>query len=154
YQHLWSEGCGSTTEENTKISWLDKGKFYTLTSTISKDDELRFVRIGANDAEFNLRREPGFIIRRKETQNTIFVSITESHGSYSPVTESAINSNSNIKELKVILDNVDYTAISITTVNDITKVFIIANNNASKEETHTLNINDKNYEWSGSYYFK
>ncbi|MEP2238203.1 MAG: alginate lyase family protein, partial [Maribacter sp.] len=43
YQHLWSEGCGSTTEENTKISWLDKGKFYTLTSTISKDDELRFV---------------------------------------------------------------------------------------------------------------
>ncbi|MDF4203870.1 alginate lyase family protein [Maribacter sp. SA7] len=154
YQHLWSEGCGSTTEENTKISWLDKGKFYTLTSTISKDDELRFVRIGANDPKFNLRREAGFIIRRKDTQNTMFVSITESHGSYSPVTESAINSNSNIKELKVILDNVDYTAISITTVNDITKVFIIANNNASKKATHTLNINDKNYEWSGSYYFK
>ncbi|MDO6473383.1 alginate lyase family protein [Maribacter sp. 1_MG-2023] len=154
YQHLWSEGCGSTTEENTKLSWLEKGKFYTLTSATSKDDELRFVRIGANDPEFNLRREAGFIIRRKDTQNTLFVSAIEAHGSYSPVSESAVNSNSSISALKVILDTIDYTAISITTVKDSTKLFIIANTNASKEATHTLKINDKNYEWSGSYYFK
>ncbi|WP_324025333.1 alginate lyase family protein [Maribacter sp. BPC-D8] len=154
YQHLWSEGCGSTTEENTKLSWLDKGKFYTLTSATSKDDELRFVRIGANDPEFNLRREAGFIIRRKDTQNTLFVSAIEAHGSYSPVSESAVNSNSSISTLKVVLDTVDYTAISITTVKDSTKLFIIANTNTSKEATHTLKINDKNYEWSGSYYFK
>ena len=154
YQHLWSEGCGSTTQENTKLSWLDKGKFYTLTSATSKDDELRFVRIGANDPEFNLRREAGFIIRRKDTQNTLFVSAIEAHGSYSPVSESAVNSNSSISALKIVLDTVDYTAISITTVKGTTKLFIIANTNASKEATHTLKINDKNYEWSGSYYFK
>ncbi|TDT43690.1 alginate lyase [Maribacter spongiicola] len=154
YQHLWSEGCGSITEENTKLSWLDKGKFYTLTAATSKDDELRFVRIGANDPEFNLRREAGFIIRRKDTQNTLFVSAIEAHGSYSPVSESAVNSNSSISALKVVLDTVDYTAISITTAKDATKLFIIANTNASKEATHTLKINDKNYEWSGSYYFK
>ncbi|WP_405400953.1 alginate lyase family protein [Maribacter sp. Asnod2-G09] len=154
YQHLWSEGCGSTTEENTKLSWLEKGKFYTLTSATSKDDELRFVRIGANDPEFNLRREAGFIIRRKDTENTLFVSTIEAHGSYSPVSESAVNSNSSISALKIVLDTVDYTAISITTVQGTTKLFIIANTNASKEATHTLKINDKNYEWSGSYYFK
>ncbi|WP_299800718.1 alginate lyase family protein [uncultured Maribacter sp.] len=154
YQHLWSEGCGSTTEENTKLSWIEKGKFYTLTSATSKDDELRFVRIGANDPEFNLRREAGFIIRRKDTQNTLFVSAIEAHGSYSPVSESAVNSNSSISALKVVLDTVDYTAVSITTVKGNTKLFIIANTNASKEAKHTLKINDKNYEWSGSYYFK
>ena len=154
YQHLWSEGCGSTTEENTKLSWLDKGKFYTLTSATSKEDELRFVRIGANDPQFNLRREAGFIIRRKDTQNTLFVSAIEAHGSYSPVSESAVNSNSSISALKVVLDTVDYTAVSITTVKGTNKLFIIANTNASKEATHTLKINDKNYEWSGSYYFK
>ena len=154
YQHLWSEGCGSTTEENTKLSWLDKGKFYTLTSATSKEDELRFVRIGANDPQFNLRREAGFIIRRKDTQNTLFVSAIEAHGSYSPVSESAVNSNSSISALKIVLDTADYTAISITTVKGTTKLFIIANTNASKEATHTLKINDKNYEWSGSYYFK
>ncbi|WP_291967450.1 alginate lyase family protein [Maribacter sp.] len=154
YQHLWSEGFGISTDENTKLSWLDKGKFYTLTSASLENDELKFVRIGANDPNFNLRREAGFIIRRKNTQNTLFISTTETHGGYSPVTESAVNSYSNIKELQVILDNEDYTAVMITTVKDITKVFIIANNNASTEARHTLKIKDKNYEWSGSYYFK
>jgi hypothetical protein len=154
YQHLWSEGCGSTTEKNTKLSWLEKGRFYTLTSATSEDDELRFVRIGANDPEFNLRREAGFIIRRKEANNTLFVSTIEAHGSYSPVSESAVNSNSTISALEVVLDTEDYTAISITTVKDISKLFIVANTNASKEATHTVKINNKNYEWSGSYYFK
>ncbi|APQ16785.1 alginate lyase family protein [Maribacter hydrothermalis] len=154
YQHLWSEGIGSSTNENTKLSWLEKGRFYTLTSVTSKEDELRFVRIGANDPEFNLRREAGFIIRRKDAQNTTYVSVIESHGSYSPVSESAVNSNSNIKEVNVVLDSFDYTAIAITTVKDTTKLFIIANSNATKEATHKVKINDKNYEWSGSYYFK
>ncbi|HDZ04938.1 hypothetical protein LCGC14_0299260 [marine sediment metagenome] len=153
YQHLWSEGCGSTTEENTKLSWLDKGKFYTLTSATSKNDELRFVRIGANDPEFNLRREAGFIIRRKDSKNTLFVSAIEAHGSYSPISESAVNSKSNITELNVVLDTVDYTAISITTVNGNNKLFILANTNASKEAKHTLKINDKDYTWTGSYYY-
>ena len=153
YQHLWLEGCGSTTDENTKLSWLDKGRFYTLTSATSKDDELQFVRIGANDPEFNLRREAGFIIRRKDSKNTLFVSAIEAHGSYSPVSESAVNSNSNITELNVVLDTVDYTAISITTLNGNTKLFILANSNASKEAKHTIKINEKNYTWVGSYYY-
>ncbi|MBD0777263.1 alginate lyase family protein [Maribacter sp. ANRC-HE7] len=153
YQHLWSEGCGSTTAENTKLSWLEKGRFYTLTSATSKDDELRFVRIGANDPEFNLRREAGFLIRRKDAKNTLFVSVIEAHGSYSPVTESAVNSNSNVALLKVVLDTIDYTAISITTIKGDTKLFIIANTNASKEAKHTLNINEKNYTWMGCSYY-
>ena len=153
YQHLWAEGIGSSTDDNTKLSWLEKGRFYTLTSVTSKEDELRFIRIGANDPEFNLRREAGFIIRRKDAQNTIFVSVIESHGSYSPVSESAVNANSTIKELKVVLDSVGYTAIAITDVEEKTKLFIIANTNAAKEATHKIEINNKNYTWIGSYYY-
>ena len=59
------------------------------------------------------------MLRRKNTKNTLFVSAIEAHGSYSPVSESAVNSKSNIKELKVVLDTVDYTAISITTLKEI-----------------------------------
>jgi hypothetical protein len=114
---------------------------------------LLFTRIGANDPEFNLRREAAFMLRRKNTTNTLFVSVIESHGSYSPVSESAVNSNSNIKTLKVELDSEDYTAISITNVNGNTKLFITANTDTSKEANHNIKIKDKNYEWSGSYYF-
>lgn len=153
YQHLWLEGTGMTNNENTKFSWLDNGRFYTMTSATLPNDELKLVRIGANDPEFNLRREAGVILRRKDTNNTLFVSTIESHGSYSPVSELAINSNSNIKELKVVVDTAAYTAIEITAVNDETSLFIIANTDNSKEAEHKLKINDKNYEWSGSYHF-
>ena len=94
------------------------------------------------------------MLRRKNAKNTLFVSAIEAHGSYSPVTESAVNSNSSIKDLKVILDTEAYTAIQITNIKGNTKLFITANTDASKEAKHNLIINDKNYEWSGSYYFK
>ncbi len=151
YQHLFVEGSAKASSENSKLSWLNKGKFYTLTSVTNNNDELLFTRIGANDPEFNLRREAALMVRRKNAKNTLFVSTIEAHGSYSPVTESAINSNSSIEELKVVYDTEEYTAIAITNVKGSTKLFITANTNASKEAKHTLKINDKNYEWSGSY---
>ncbi|WP_178989324.1 alginate lyase family protein [Winogradskyella schleiferi] len=154
YQHLFLEGSTKSSTDNSKLSWLNKNKFYTLTTLTNTNDNLLFTRIGANDPEFNLRREAAFMIRRENTQNTLFVSTIEAHGSYSPVSESAINSNSNIKAIEVVLDTEDYTAIAITTINDTTKIFITANTNASNKPTHKLEINNKNYEWSGSYYFK
>lgn len=154
YQHLFLEGKGKVTNANSKLSWLNKGKFYTLTSVTNTTDELLFARIGANDPEFNLRRDPALILRTKNSKDRTFVSVIESHGSYSPVTESAVNSNSSITELKIILDTEAYTAIQITNVKGNTKLFITANTNASQEAKHNLKINDKTYEWSGSYYFK
>lgn len=154
YQHLFVEGTAKATSDNSKLSWLNKGKFYTLTTLTNTNDELLFTRIGANDPEFNLRREAALMLRRKNTKNTLFVSTIEAHGGYSPVTESAVNSNSSIKELKVVFDSDAYTAIEITNVKGNTKLFITANSNASKEATHNVKINDKNYEFTGTYYFK
>ncbi|WP_216785288.1 alginate lyase family protein [Cellulophaga sp. HaHaR_3_176] len=154
YQHLFIEGSAKASTDNSKLSWLNKGKFYTLTTVTSNDDELLFTRIGANDPEFNLRREAALMLRRKNTKNTLFVSAIEAHGGYSTVSESAVNSNSYIKELKVILDTEDYTAVQITNVDGNTKLFITSNTNASKETDHKLKINNINYKWTGVYYFK
>ncbi|MBC3844793.1 alginate lyase family protein [Winogradskyella echinorum] len=154
YQHLYLEGIGNELDENTKFSWFSNNKFYTLTTITNNKDEILFTRIGANDPEFNLRRDPALLLRTKNEKNKTFVSLIETHGSYSPVTESAKNSNSSIKEIKMVLDTEAYTAIQITNIKGNTKLFITANINASAEAKHTLKINDKNYEWSGSYYFK
>ena len=154
YQHLYLEGTGKSNKDNTKFSWLNKGKFYSLTAISDAKDEIFFTRIGANDPEFNLRREAAIMLRRKNIKNTIFVSAIEAHGSYSPVSESAVNSKSSIKELKMVLDTADYTAISITTIKGTTKLFITVNTNASKEAKHTLKINNKKYTWVGSYDYK
>ncbi|MEM6515551.1 MAG: heparinase II/III family protein [Bacteroidota bacterium] len=153
YQHLFLEGEGNAKADNSKLTWLNKGKFYTITTVTNTSDELLFTRIGANDPDFNLRRDPALILRRKNAENTFFISAIEAHGSYSPVTESAVNSKSNIKELKVILDTEVYTAVQITNLEGNTKLFITANKNASNEVRHRITINNKNYDWSGSYYF-
>ncbi|NNE75848.1 MAG: alginate lyase family protein, partial [Pricia sp.] len=71
YQHLYLEGKGKPSSENIKLSWLGNGNFYTLTSVTNPSDEVLFTRLGANDPEFNLRRDAAIMLRRKNTNNTV-----------------------------------------------------------------------------------
>ena len=71
YQHLYLEGQGNPSADNTKFSWMGNGRFYTLTSATDTSDELLFTRIGANDPEFNLRRDAALMIRRKDAKDTV-----------------------------------------------------------------------------------
>ncbi|MBU2938244.1 heparinase II/III family protein [Lacinutrix sp. C3R15] len=154
YQHLWKETESKAKADNIQFTWLNNRKFYSLTSATSNEDAIILARIGANDPEFNLRRDPSIILRKKNTKATVFASIIEPHGNYNPISEKANNAYSSFKSIKVLIDNVKYTALELQLKSGVSKVFILANNNASKEAKHTLKINDKNYEWSGSYYFK
>jgi hypothetical protein len=151
YQHLYVEGRGSPGGDNTKFSWMGHGRFYTLTSVTEDSDELLFTRIGANDPDFNLRRDAGFMLRRKAAGNTVFATVVEPHGSYSPVSELAIDSSSSIAELRVVHDDERYTAVAIEHLEGHTRVFILANSDASSSSTHELTIDGKAYRWAGPY---
>ena len=153
YQHLYLEGKGNAPSDTTKFSWMDKGRFYTLSSVTSADDELLFTRTGANDPEFNLRRDPAFMIRRNVAGNTVFVSVIEPHGSYSPVTELATNSRSSIAGLRILRDDEDYTAISIEDVDGNVSVFVLSNTDASASAMHSLDIDGEAFTWSGPYLY-
>ncbi|MDR9828802.1 heparinase II/III family protein [Vibrio sp. FNV 38] len=153
YQHLYVEGISESLEEGSwQFTWMNEYKYYTLTSTSEQNDEVMFTRIGANDPDFNLRRDAGIMIRRDETQDTTFASVLEPHGSYSPVTELSNNPNSSIKNIEVLKSDDDYTAVSIGTMDDRDIVFILSNSDASSSKTHELNIGDKTYRWTGVYY--
>jgi len=153
YQHLYLEGVGKPNQGTSKFSWLSNNRFYTLTSVASDSDKLLFTRIGANDPDFNLRSDPAFMIRRENFSDTVFVTTIESHGSYSPVNETATNSKSSIKELKVIHDDEDYTAITIEDVYGQLNVFLLSNGDSSKSKTHRLAIDGKPYTWEGAYHY-
>jgi len=153
YEHLYLEGRGKPSSDNTKFLWMGNGKFYTLTSATNLSDELLFTRIGANDPEFNLRRNAALMIRRKDAKDTVFASVVEPHGSYSPVSESAVNSNSNIAELQVVYDDEDYTAIAIEDNEGRVSTFILSNRDASASRAHNLDIDGKTFKWSGPYHF-
>lgn len=153
YQHLYLEATGSADSGNAKFSWLDNNKFYTLTTVADANDEILLARVGANDPDFNLRRDPALIIRRPESRNTLFASVVEPHGSYNVVSESANDSTSNIAELTVLQDDENYTAVSIETVKGSTRTFIVSNQNAEASTKHKVKINGQKYRWSGPHYY-
>jgi len=153
YQHLYLEGKGQPSASNTKFLWMDNRRFYSLTSATTDTDEVLFTRIGANDPEFNLRRDAALMIRRKDTKDTVFVSVVEPHGSYSPVSELALNTNSNISALDVVHDDDRYTAVLITDVEERASLFIVSNKNASGTAKHRLKVGNKTYRWKGPYLY-
>ncbi|MGI9294198.1 MAG: heparinase II/III domain-containing protein [Pseudomonadales bacterium] len=153
YQHLYLEGRGSPATDNTKFSWMGNGKFYSLTSVANASDELLFTRIGANDPDFNLRRDAAFMIRRNADSDTVFVTTIEMHGSYSPVSELAVDTTSSIANIRVEHDDKDYTVVSIESVHGQQSLFALANNDATDEASHTLVIGGKNLSWSGPYHY-
>jgi hypothetical protein len=154
YEHLYVEGTGQPSADNTKLAWMGYNRFYTLTSATDSDDELLFTRIGANDPDFNLRRDAGFMIRRKGADETVFVSVIEAHGSYSPVSELAVNSSSNIARLNVAFEDEDYTAVSIEDLQGRVGLFILSNRDASAATRHELVIDGMNYRWTGPFLYK
>ena len=154
YQHLYLEGNGRPSSDSTQFNWLVEGKFYTLTAATKAADELLFARVGAADPEFNLRRDAALIFRRKDVGDTLFVSLVEPHGRYSPVSELSINPNSNIAALKVIFDSEGYTAVAIETLDNKSSVFIVSNRDAAASQEHQLKIGDKEYRWQGPYHLK
>ena len=151
YQHLFLEASGVVDSTNAKFSWMNNDKFYTLTTVAGENDEILLARIGANDPDFNLRRDPALIVRRDKAANTLFASIIEPHGNYDVVSESATNAESNIEEMTVLHDDEAYTAVSIKTVNGNARVFIVANRDFDKSTEHTIDISGKTYSWSGPF---
>ncbi|MFK8032264.1 MAG: heparinase II/III family protein [Gammaproteobacteria bacterium] len=153
YQHLYVEGSGKPSDDSTQFSWLGDNKFYTLTTVTDNSDRLLFTRIGANDPEFNLRRDAGFMIRRKGAKNSVFASVIESHGSYSPVSEFAANSNSSIANLMISHDDDEYTAVTIESKDGDKSLLILSNTSSSVASAHSLMVGGETYKWTGPYQY-
>ena len=152
YQHLHLEAKGQPEGANAKLTWLNGGRFYTLTSATEPADELLFARLGANDPNFNLRRDPTFMIRRKAAGDSLFVSVVEPHGSYSPVTELAIDAASSVKALSVALRTEQYIVIRIATEDDQAAMFYLSRMDDAKRQ-HQVEIANEVVRWTGPFHF-
>jgi len=132
---------------------LANRRFYTLTSATRQGDELLFARLGANDPKFNLRRDAALIIRRKGARDTLFANIIEPHGSYSPVSELAVNAQSSISALEIVQDDKNYSVFRITSRQGKERLYILSNSNSSASAPHELKIKRNLHRWVGPYYY-
>ncbi|WP_271077274.1 heparinase II/III domain-containing protein [Aurantiacibacter sp. MUD61] len=102
YQHIWEDGRGAPEADQAFMTWLLEGRFYTYRFVPQDNFEVILGESGANDPEFNLRREPLVIQRVTGSSSATFVSLVEPHGLYDGATEQTIDSDSQITSLRHI----------------------------------------------------
>ncbi|MEM6513830.1 MAG: alginate lyase family protein [Pseudomonadota bacterium] len=154
YQHLYVEAEGKAGDPSGTFQWLNNGRFYTLTSALEAGDGWMFARLGANDPDFNLRRDPALLIRRDtDASTTTFATTIESHGSYSPVTELTINPRGQITAVEIVVDSDQYTAVRLTNRRDEHFLCVVANHNVATDTSHEIHIDGQTIEWSGPFHY-
>ncbi|WP_375749929.1 heparinase II/III family protein [Vibrio sp. HN007] len=150
YQHLWDVargGCG----EMALVSWLQNNTYYTWLGTSSNgDDEVIFTRSGANDPSFNLRSEPGFILRTNG-EDTLLASVLETHGYFNEEFEQSVSARGNVKQIAVIAHNNEGSVIEIKT--HASKAIVMVSNQQDVDDNteHKVEKNGVTYAWNGQF---
>jgi hypothetical protein len=151
YQHLWLDATGISKDPTAKFTWILNNRFYTISSLTDDSTSFLFAQIGANDADFNLRNDPCFIIRQKGSANHTFISVIEPHGDYNGKDEITTGSESRINEIKKIVSDSEITITEIQLSGRQVLTLCIANGNAEKDANHSYTFQGKKYNWKGPY---
>jgi hypothetical protein len=113
-------------------------------------DSFTHGRVGANDPDFNLRRDPVLIHHRATASDqSTFVSIIDSHGEYSPVTELSTGQRSRIRDLKITLDTPAYTVANIALQSGDQFVLAWAHTDFSEDAPHEIRLPQGVLRWVG-----
>lgn len=152
YEFLWKESEAVKINGLAQFTYLNKDKFYTISTLTTDTTNIYLTRIGANDPNFNLRPETS-IVFRKTKQSPIFLSVLEMHGSYDTRNEFSYDSYSKVKEI-IVLQQDDKTTVFKIVLNNTSLLFAIANNDFDDKAKHNVTVSSENIQWTGPYYFK
>ena len=149
YQFYWKEAEANAKGPLAQFTFLNDKTFYTVSSLVEDSTKLFFVRAGANDPDFNLRRDPAYIIRKKGAAQ-VFVNVIEIHGKYDPVNEFAHQSNPAVGEIRLLQNDDQYT---VALIRIGTKELVVAQSNTNSDEKtkHELHHQGLSLEWTGPY---
>lgn len=149
YQFLWKEAEAVIGSPNISFTFLNSHTYYSITSLVQDSVKVFFTQSGANDPNFNVRREPAYILR-KNGKNQSFVNVIEVHGRYDPVNEFSTDAYPSVKELKLLYNDSSYTVTEFLEHGQ--KVTIAQSNiDFGKDKKHVLEINNTRLEWTGPY---
>ena len=132
-----------------QFTFLNKNSFYTISSLIDGKAEIFLTSTGANDPNFNIRKEPSYIIRKKAANQT-FLNVIEIHGDYDPVYELSSNAYSAVQQIKLLQSDEDFTVVEILIANKKLQL-IQSNKNFGINEFHSVRIAQTNVEWKGPF---
>lgn len=116
YQHLWLEAWGQNSEGTTsQFTFFNGDRFYTVSTATTAASELKFLRLGANDPDFNLRTSStAWLVREPKATNHTFVSLIETHGQYDVVWETSANLVTQCQSVRIKENNDRQLVVEIT----------------------------------------
>lgn len=148
YQHLWKE-AEAKVNGMMQFSWLSGQRYYSVSSAADSQTTVFFARIGANDPNYNLRREPAVIVRKKSS-SALFASVIEPHGLWNGTIEISRNASSAVKNIAVVTSDSTGSIVAIEWKSGKTWTIMISNQEASDTQQHTKTANGVTYSWIGN----
>ncbi|WP_339931892.1 heparinase II/III family protein [uncultured Brevundimonas sp.] len=149
YQHLWVDGISPVAETQRSLTWLLDGRFYSYRFGASAPSQALLVESGANDPDFNLRREPALIQRTEGQANVRFFSVLEPHGRYDGTVETVTGSHSRIASIEQGASN-DADVVVLTLTSGAVLAIGLAGDSSSTA-THRVTVDGQTYQWSGTH---
>ncbi len=147
YQHIWVDAEGKTDRATSFLTWMTGDRFYTWRWVPVAGSKLILGQIGANDPEFNLRREPLLIERIDGATDALFAGVLEGHGRYDGAAEQTVASDSQIRLIQSASgEGAD--ALLLETLAGARVVVAVAYNR-EPEKLHSLTIDGERIEWRG-----
>lgn len=147
YQHIWVDATGTPAAGESALTWLLDGRFYTYRFATDGAIEAILGESGANDPEFNLRREPLVILRAKRTGGATFATLLESHGRYDGAAEQTVASRSQVAAMRH--DRQGGMDIVRLTLKDGRRVAVAVSHDADPGARHRFKLGGQTLEWAG-----
>ena len=149
YQYLWKVAEANPVDGLSQVTWLLDKKFYSVTSLVPVEAKIVFTEVGANDPNFNLKPEPGFMLRARTNDGVSFVSVIEPHGDYNPTLEYTIGSHSAVKSVSHFENGGDEYILIETKAGERVGLGLAGDTNA--DTVHTIDVNGTEVTWTGPY---
>jgi len=149
YQYLWKLAEASPVNGLSQVTWLLDRKFYSVSSSVPAGTKVVFTQIGANDPNFNLKNEPGFMLRAKTNDGISIVSVIEPHGDYNPTLEYTLGSHSRVKSVSHFEGGPDEYIHIETKDGEIVGLGLSGDPDPSK--SHSVDVKGKSISWTGAH---
>lgn len=149
YQHLWVDAQSDAGEENRSLTWLLDGRFYTYRFAASAPTRALLVESGANDPNFNLRREQALIRRMEGQSDASFVAVLEPHGAYDGSAETVTGSSSRIRAIE--RHRGDGAELVIVTLASGKTIALGVADEIAAGARHTVRAGGQTYQWTGAW---
>ena len=148
YQHIWVDASGTPdSADHAFVTWLLGDRFYTALWIPQAGSQTLIAQSGANDPEFNLRREPMLIQRVNSNAGTVFASVLEAHGRYDAAEEQTSASDSQIRRIS-LHESGGCDVLIIETLAGATSAFAISYD-ANPTAKHQASFGSKEISWTG-----